>query len=71
MLLARQLSLEKSSLESHCEEESRQKQNYARQMEELQWRIKNKLDLPPANIAVDRPDSLVTSTNDELISNQR
>ena len=47
---SRQLSLEKSNLESSYEEETKQKSRMSMQVEELQWRIKNKLELPPTQV---------------------
>lgn len=51
----RQLSLEKSQLESNYETESKSKARMSMQVEELQWRIKNNLELPATKIFT--PDS--------------
>ena len=63
----RQLSLEKSNLENCYEEESRMKERMTQQVEELQWKIKNKTE-PPTKLVtthavIERPNSLVTTTN--------
>ena len=63
----RQLSLEKSNLENCFEEESRMKERMTQQVEELQWKIKNKTE-PPTKLVtthavIERPNSLVTASN--------
>ncbi|XP_059081967.1 probable WRKY transcription factor protein 1 isoform X2 [Tigriopus californicus] len=47
---ARQLSREKSNLENNFELQSKNKAIISQQMEELQWRIKHKMELPPLKV---------------------
>lgn len=65
------------NLEYSFEEESKQKNRMTQQVEELQWRIKNKMELPPPKVVsvataanrmttravVERPNTLITDTN--------
>lgn len=46
----RQLSREKSNLENNFELQSKNKAIISQQMEELQWRIKHKMELPPLHV---------------------
>merc|ERR1719412_615429 len=48
--MERQLSMEKSHLENSYEEEGKAKDRMSMQVEELQWRIKNNLELPPTRV---------------------
>merc|ERR1711894_135149 len=48
--MERQLSMEKSYLENNYELEGKAKDRMSMQVEELQWRIKNNLELPPTRV---------------------
>lgn len=67
IILRRQLSLEKTNLENSFEAESRMKSRMTQQVEELQWKIKNKVE-PPTKLVttqavIERPNSLMTTSN--------
>lgn len=67
-LISRQLSIEKSTLESYCEEKSKQKDRVSMQFEQLQWRLRNKMEIPSTqlltnNQIMERPLTLPQSLN--------
>ena len=67
IIYRRQLSLDKTNLENSFEEESRMKNRMTQQVEELQWKIKNKME-PPTKLVttqavIERPTSLITTSN--------
>merc|ERR1719414_766345 len=48
--MERQLSMEKTYLKNNYELEGKAKDRMSMQVEELQWRIKNNLELPPTRV---------------------
>ena len=63
----RQLSLDKTNLETCFEAETKNKERISMKVEELQWRIKNKLELPAPQLLCRQ--NLDNSNNNNTINN--